>query len=135
MYTTTGAILLVACFGIFNIISTLVNEKSRDIAILKSMGFTAEDIQVIFILQGLLIGVSGMLTGFALGYSLSRLLESVRISMKAMVTSDHLFIVYDISHYVTGGAACMAAATLAAWIPARRAARMKPVDIIRGAAG
>lgn len=135
MYTTTGAILLVACFGIFNIISTLINEKSRDIAILKSMGFTENDIEIIFILQGILIGVFGSILGCVLGYSISRLLESVKIGMKAIVTSDHLFIIYDISHYTTGVTACMLAATLAAWIPARRASRLKPVDIIRGAAG
>lgn len=135
MYTTTGAILLVACFGIFNIISTLINEKSRDIAIMKSMGFTENDIQIIFLLQGILIGIVGSICGCALGYSLSRLLETVKIGMRAMVTSDHLFIVYDISHYITGTAACMIAATLAAWVPARRAAQLKPVDIIRGAAG
>lgn len=135
MYTTTGAILLVACFGIFNIISTLINEKSRDIAIMKSMGFTENDIQIIFLLQGILIGIVGSLFGCALGFTLSRLLESVKIGMRAIVTSDHLFIVYDVSHYITGATACMIAATLAAWIPARRAARLKPVDIIRGAAG
>lgn len=135
MYTTTGAILLVACFGIFNIISTLINEKSRDIAILKSMGFTENDIQIVFILQGILIGITGTVFGCGLGYGLSRLLETVKIGMRAIVTSDHLFIVYDPSHYITGGVACLVAATLAAWIPARRAARLKPVDIIRGAAG
>jgi lipoprotein-releasing system permease protein len=44
MYSVTGAILLVAAFGIYNIISTVVFEKTRDIAILKSLGFTEGDI-------------------------------------------------------------------------------------------
>ncbi len=135
MYTTTGAILLVACFGIFNIISTVINEKARDIAILKSMGFTESDIQGIFIFQGILIGVIGMLVGWALGYGLSLALASVKIKMQAIITSEHLFIVYDVKHYIFGGIACMIAATVAAWLPARKAALLRPVDIVRGAAG
>lgn len=135
MYATTGAILLVACFGIFNIISTVINEKARDIAILKSMGFTETDIQRIFIFQGVFIGFIGMLVGWALGYGLSVALGSVKIKMQAIITSEHLFIVYDLMHYVSGGLACMVAATIAAWLPARKAALMRPVDIVRGAAG
>lgn len=134
-YATTGAILLVACFGIFNIISTAINEKSRDIAILKSMGFTETDIQKIFIFQGILIGMVGMIIGWALGYALSVALGSVKIKMEAIITSEHLFIVYDVMHYVWGGLACMVAATVAAWLPARKAALLRPVDIVRGAAG
>lgn len=135
MYTTTGAILLVACFGIFNIISTLINEKARDIAILKSMGFTEHDIQIIFILQGILIGFSGMVLGWGLGYVLSVALEHVEIKMEAIITTEHLHIIYDVTYYIIGGVACMVAATFAAWLPARKAALLKPVDIIRGAAG
>ncbi len=134
MYSTTGAILIVACFGIFNIISTIVNEKARDIAILKSMGFTAGDIQMIFLLQGVMVGVTGMFLGWGLGYLLSIGLESIPIEMEAMITADRLFIVYDISHYIIGGIFCVSAASFAAWLPARKAALLRPVDIIRGAA-
>ncbi|MCC6173304.1 MAG: ABC transporter permease, partial [Gammaproteobacteria bacterium] len=52
MYTVVGAILLVACFGIYNVISTVVLEKTRDIAILKSMGFHARDIRLVFVIEG-----------------------------------------------------------------------------------
>ena len=135
MYTTTSAILLVACFGIFNIISTAINEKARDIAILKSMGFTEADIQGIFVFQGVLIGLVGMMLGWGLGYGLSKMLGAWRVEMDAIITAEYLFIVYDIYHYIIGGIACMVAATIAAWLPARKAALMKPVDIIRGAAG
>ncbi len=61
MYSVTGAILLVAAFGIYNIISTVVFEKTRDIAILKSLGFTERDIQLLFLLQGLFAGTLGAL--------------------------------------------------------------------------
>ena len=59
MYSVTGAILLVAAFGIYNIISTVVFEKTRDIAILKSLGFTEGDIQLLFLVQGLIAGFLG----------------------------------------------------------------------------
>lgn len=134
-YATTSAILLVACFGIYNIISTLINEKARDIAILKSMGFTESDIQIMFILQGIVIGLIGMVLGWGLGYLMSRGLGAIDIHMDAIISAEHLFIVYDLFHYIAGGLACMVAATIAAWLPARKAAMLDPVDIIRGAAG
>jgi len=134
-YATTGAILLVACFGIYNIISTLINEKARDIAILKSIGYSEGDIQIMFVLQGIIISIIGTLMGWGLGYTLSKALGAIRINMEAIVTTEKLYIVYDPFHYIIGGIACMIAATIAAWLPARKAALMKPVDIIRGAAG
>ena len=63
MYTVVGAILLVACFGIYNVISTVVLEKTRDIAILKSMGFHARDIRRIFVIEGAIIGLGGRPSG------------------------------------------------------------------------
>ena len=68
MYTVVGAILVVAGFGIFNIVSTIVHEKAKDIAILKSLGFPESDIQQIFVLEGLVIGIMGALLGSALGF-------------------------------------------------------------------
>ena len=59
MYTVVSAVLIVAAFGIYNVISTVVLEKQRDIAILKSIGFRARDIRRIFLIQGLLLGIAG----------------------------------------------------------------------------
>ena len=63
MYSVVGAILVVACFGIYNTISTIVMEKTRDIAILKSMGFHARDIRRIFVIEGVIVGLGGSLLG------------------------------------------------------------------------
>ena len=66
MYTIVGAILLVASFGTYNIISTITHEKTRDIAILKSLGFRDRTIRSIFIIEAALIGLVGaMLGGFS----------------------------------------------------------------------
>ncbi len=67
MYSVVTAILVVAAFGIYNTISTIVMEKTRDIAIMKSMGFHASDIRLIFISEGVIVGLIGSLLGIAGG--------------------------------------------------------------------
>ena len=71
MYTVVGAILLVASFGTYNIISTITHEKTRDIAILKSLGLREAAVRRIFVLEALMIGLIGALAGWALGYALT----------------------------------------------------------------
>ncbi|MDH3472276.1 MAG: ABC transporter permease [Rhodospirillales bacterium] len=133
MYSTTGAILVVAAFGIFNIISTVVLEKSRDIAILKSLGLTARDIGAIFVFEGLLIGVIGTLLGWAIGYGLTQALESIEFEIEGFVKSEGFILYYSATHYLIGAVMALIASTFAAYLPARKAARVDPVDIIRGA--
>lgn len=70
MYTVVGAILLVASFGTYNIISTITHEKARDIAIMKSLGLSEFTVRSIFVVEAMIIGVAGGLVGFALGYLL-----------------------------------------------------------------
>lgn len=135
MYSTVGAITIVAAFGIFNIISTVVFEKTRDIAILKSLGFAEADITRIFLMEGLIVGLVGALAGWMVGYALVSLLSSLRFSFGGgggAMTSDRLRLVWSLYHYLAGGAFSVVSATIAAWLPARRAARLNPVDIIRG---
>src|SRR5262249_31534421 len=67
MYAVVSAVLVVAAFGIYNVISTVVLEKQRDIAILKSMGFHAGDIRWIFVIQGTVLGILGCMAGLPLG--------------------------------------------------------------------
>ena len=71
MYAVVGAILLVASFGTYNIISTITHEKTRDIAILKSLGLPAHTVRRIFVIEALAIGVMGVIAGWALGYVMS----------------------------------------------------------------
>jgi lipoprotein-releasing system permease protein len=134
MYSTVGAIMIVAAFGIYNIISTIVYEKSRDIAILKSIGLTEADIRRTFLMQGVLIGMIGAVLGWLIGYGLTSLLASIRFDVGNMVRNDRFFLAWSLTHYAFGGVFSVTASAVAAWIPARRAAAAKPVDIIRGAA-
>lgn len=133
MYTVVAAILVVAGFGIFNIVLTIVFEKTRDIAILKSIGFRESEIRAVFVLEGLVIGLIGTLAGWALGYGLCRLLATVELQFHGTTDITHLPIIYDWRHYAIAGAAAMVSAVIAGYLPARRAARVDPVAIIRGA--
>lgn len=134
MYSAVGAILVVAAFGIFNIISTVINEKRRDIAILKSIGLTEGDIKGVFMIQGLILGLVGTLVGWVLGYGLTELLASIRFDMEGFVRSKGFILDRSLQPYGVAAAFAMLSATFAAWLPARKAARLNPVDIIRGAA-
>jgi lipoprotein-releasing system permease protein len=134
MYSTVGAIMVVAAFGIYNIISTVVYEKSRDIAILKSIGLTERDIRRTFLMQGLMIGMIGAVLGWMIGFGLTALLSTIRFDVGNAVRNDRFFLAWSLTHYWIGGLFSLAASVVAAWIPARRAAGANPVDIIRGAA-
>jgi lipoprotein-releasing system permease protein len=132
MYAVVGAILLVASFGTYNIISTITHEKARDIAILKSLGLPERTVRSIFVIEALIIGLAGSLIGFALGYALCRALGAVRIT-NPFVDSDYLPLAYDPLHYLLAGAVALVSSVSAGYAPARKAASEHPVEIIRGA--
>jgi len=134
MYSTTGAILVVAAFGIFNIIATVVLEKSRDIAILKSIGLEERDIQLVFLTQGLILGVSGALLGWGVGWGLLEILANIKFNIEGFIRSQGFYLSYAPANFIVASLAATVSAVLAAYLPARRAAGLNPVDIIRGAA-
>jgi lipoprotein-releasing system permease protein len=133
MYTVVGAILLVASFGIYNIVSTITHEKTRDIAILKSLGFTEQTVRGIFLLEAVLIGSAGTVLGWVLGFGLSQVLGSIEFKSPFM-DATHLPIYYTPVHYLLAGALALSAAAVSGYLPARKAASLHPVEIIRGAA-
>ncbi len=132
MYTIVGAILLVASFGTYNIISTITHEKTRDIAILKSLGFTSATIRRVFLVESQMIGVGGMLIGWVLGYAMCLGLGQVEFKSPYM-DATRLPLFYTPTHYVLAGGIALAASAFAGYFPARKAASVHPVEIIRGA--
>ena len=132
MYAVVGAILLVASFGTYNIISTITHEKARDIAIMKSLGLSEYTVRMIFVVEALIIGLTGALAGFALGYLLCRGLGAIRIT-NPFIDSDHLPLAYTYVHYLMAGAVALVSSVVAGYQPARKAARGNPIEIIRGA--
>ncbi|MBO6719368.1 MAG: ABC transporter permease [Rhizobiaceae bacterium] len=134
MYTVVAAIMLVAGFGIFNIVSTITHEKARDIAIMKSLGFSQTDMQRMFVLEGLAIGAAGSALGWLLGFGLTAALASVRFELDAGGQEiTELPIAWSTLHYAIASAFALGSAAVAGYLPARRAARLHPVEIIRGA--
>jgi lipoprotein-releasing system permease protein len=132
MYTIVGAILLVASFGTYNIISTITHEKTRDIAIMKSLGLREATVRRIFVIEALLIGLMGAVAGWLLGYALTRALGTIEIR-NPMIDTTRLPLAYSFLHYVIATAVALASSLVAGYFPARKASRVYPVDIIRGA--
>ncbi|MCA1369755.1 ABC transporter permease [Bradyrhizobium sp. BRP14] len=134
MYTVVGAIMLVAGFGIYNIISTITHEKAHDIAIMKSLGFREADMRRLFLLEGVAIGAAGSALGWLLGFSMTCALSLVRFEIAATGQEmTRLPIAWSLLHYVVASAFALGSAAVAGYLPARRAASLNPVDIIRGA--
>jgi lipoprotein-releasing system permease protein len=132
MYTIVGAILLVASFGTYNIISTITHEKARDIAIFKSLGFRSGTIRRIFLTEALVIGFVGAVLGWILGYLMTRGLASLEFKTP-FADYNHLPVSYSFWHYFLATAVALASSFVAGYFPARAASRLNPVDIIRGA--
>ncbi len=132
MYAVVGAILLVASFGTYNIVSTITHEKARDIAIMKSLGLPEATVRMIFVVEALMIGVAGALAGFVLGYLLCRALGSIEIK-NPFVDANRLPLAYSVWHYLLAGLVALTSSVAAGYMPARKAASVHPVDIIRGA--
>jgi lipoprotein-releasing system permease protein len=132
MYSVVSAILIVASFGIYNTLSTIVMEKTRDIAIMKSMGFHARDVRTIFLLEGLIVGVIGSAFGLALGVALMKALSEVSIKPPGGTEFVNLPVWWGPEQYALAAAFALASCIAAAYLPARRAGRVHPVDILRG---
>ena len=132
MVMVVGAILLVASFGTYNIISTITHEKTRDIAIMKSVGLRAATVRSIFVLEAAFIGMAGTLIGWMLGYILCIFVGMIEFR-SGFTDMTHLPILYAPKHYAIAGAVGMLSSLIAGYFPARKAARVQPVDIIRGA--
>jgi lipoprotein-releasing system permease protein len=132
MYTVVSAVLIVAAFGIYNVISTVVMEKLRDISILKSVGFYARDIKRIFLIQGILLGLVGTLIGLPLGSAIMSGMMQIRFKPPGATEIIQMPIDWGWRQFAIAAAFAMTAATLAALLPARKAAHVQPVDILRG---
>ncbi len=130
----TGAILLVAGFGIYNILTIMISQKQKEIAILRSIGYAPDKILELFLFQGLMLGFGGGLLGISLGFIINLFMESIELSMQ-IGKSNHLPVSYDISIYITAFAAAQIAAAIASYLPARAASKLTPLEIIRSEMG
>ncbi|WP_371822628.1 ABC transporter permease [Methylococcus sp. EFPC2] len=133
MYSVVSAILIVASFGIYNTLSTIVMEKTRDIAIMKSMGFHARDVRLIFLFEGVIIGLIGSAAGLALGAALMKVLSGIQLKPPGVSEKVFMPIWWGPEQFALATAFALFSCILAAYLPARRAGRVHPVEILRGA--
>lgn len=121
------SILLVAGFGIYNILNMTIMQKMNDIAILKAMGFSGGSVTRIFLMQALLIGILGVAMGMALGLLLVNLLAKVYVGGDI----GYFPIRFEPFYFVMGGSFGIFITLMAGLIPARKAAKVDPVAIFR----
>ncbi|HJB64891.1 MAG TPA: ABC transporter permease [Candidatus Mailhella merdavium] len=133
MFIVLAMVILVGSFSIITSLVMLVMEKTRDIAILMSMGATAGAIRRIFMLQGLIIGMVGTGIGYVLGLGLAWLLKKYQFIdlPPGVYTMDKLPMLIDVSDTLLIGVVAMIMCFLATIYPARQAARLKPAEALR----
>ena len=122
--------LAASAFGISSVLIVSVFQRSRQIGILKSMGATDAQILRVFALQGLFVSVIGAVTGALGGYALLKFLGTFK-QVARFGKSDQLFP-YILEPYVFVGAmaAAIFATLLASMLPAWKAAKTNPVEVI-----
>lgn len=131
-YTVGITLLIVAGFGIYNILNMMIYEKMDSIAIMKATGFSGQDVKMIFIGIALSIGFFGGLAGLILGYGLSSVIDQIPFRTQALPTITTYPINYNPKFYIIGIVFSLLTTYLSGFFPARKASRIDPVIIIRG---
>ncbi|AUC76117.1 ABC transporter permease [Olleya sp. Bg11-27] len=131
-YAVTIALLIVAGFGVYNILSMLIYEKMNDIAILKAVGFSGNDVQYIFMSQALIIGVVGGLLGLLIGLIFTNIISTIPFKTDALAKVETYPIDFSIWYYVIGFSFAIISTFFAGYLPALKAKKIDPVRIIRG---
>lgn len=129
-YAVSITLLIVAGFGIYNILNMLIYEKMNDIAILKATGFTGGDVQLVFMSQALIIGIVGGVAGLLVGYGLSVLISNTPFETEALPTIETYPVNFNFWYYIIGISFALGATFLAGYLPSRRARKIDPVMII-----
>src|SRR5881394_2753771 len=121
-YIITGALLVVAAFGVLNILVMAVLERVNDIAILKSFGFSRTDITTIYLMQGAVIGLVGSIIGLIGGKLTVEGLRRIPVLVEGLIKAEGLLMSESPRQYIMAFVSSMIVVTLAAMYPARRAA-------------
>src|SRR3954454_7459559 len=129
-YIITAALLIVAAFGVLNILIMAVLERVNDIAILKSFGLSRRDVSVIYLFQGLVIGLIGASVGLLAGKLAIEGLRRVPIPMEGLIKTEGLLMTEHAHNYYAAFVSAIIVVLIASVYPARRAAKYDPVEVI-----
>ncbi len=131
-YAVGITLLVVAGFGIYNILNMMIFEKMDSIAILKATGFSGIDVKRIFMVIALSIGLFGGVLGLLFGFLLSFSIDQIPFNTASLPTIKTYPINYNMAFYFIGSVFSLVTTYVAGWAPARKASRVDPVVIIRG---
>lgn len=131
-YAVSITLLIVAGFGIYNILNMLIYEKMNDIAILKAIGFTGKDVQMVFMSQAMIIGFTGGLSGLIIGWGFSMLIDQLPFNTEALPTITTYPINFNPWYYVIGITFALVSTFIAGYLPSKKARKIDAVKIIRG---
>jgi len=121
------SIMLVAAFGIYNIINMTITQKMNDIAILKANGFKGKDIVKIFVTEAFIMGAIGTFLGLLLGAVLVQILKGVYVGPPV----GYFPIKFDASIFLSATVFGLIVSIGAGYLPARKASKIDPVEIFR----
>jgi len=131
-YAVGVTLLIVAGFGIYNILNMIIYEKMDSIAILKATGFSGKDVNKIFLFIALSIGISGGFSGLLLGWGLSSVIDQIPFNTASLPTVKTYPVNYNPVFYTTGFVFALITTYFAGYFPSKKASKMDPVTIIRG---
>jgi lipoprotein-releasing system permease protein len=129
---TVSVFTLIAGLAMFNTLAMIVMEKTKEIAILRSMGYTREDISHIFLWQAAIVLTIGTIIGCGLGAGVTYAVSQTPIRIRGIFATDTFIVAWSVWHYVWAVVTAVVMVLVASLIPARRAAKLEPGDIIRG---
>jgi lipoprotein-releasing system permease protein len=125
-------LLVVAGFGIYNIMNMNVINKMKDIAILKATGFGSKDIVSIFLLQAIIIGFLGALLGISLGLAICYILSITPFPAGDFISIKTFPVLFDPRFYALGVVFGIVTTLIAGYAPSKKASKIDPVAILRG---
>lgn len=131
-YSVGIVLLIVAGFGIYNILNMMIYEKMDSIAILKATGFSGNDVKWIFLSLSIIIGLAGGILGLIFGFVFSSIIDVIPFETTSLPTIKTYPINYNPLYYVIGIAFALFTTTVAGLLPALKASKIDPVEIIRG---
>jgi lipoprotein-releasing system permease protein len=131
-YAVGITLLIVAGFGIYNILNMMIYEKMDSIAILKATGFSGKDVNRVFLFIALSIGISGGCLGLLLGFLASLGIDQLPFETKSLPSVTTYPVNYNPGYYLIALVFSLVCTYLAGWFPASKASRVDPVVIIRG---
>ena len=131
-YAVSITLLIVAGFGIYNILNMFIYEKMNDIAILKATGFSGKDVQLIFMSQAMIIGFVGGILGLIIGLIFTNIISTIPFQTEALPTIETYPINFNPWFYLIGILFAMVSTFFAGYLPSIKAKKIDPVTIIRG---